>query len=593
MTSRFPKAIVFAVLAWASNCYFDDQIIRPESELESVQQPESYGRPTAMAYDDQSRSLWVVSTGGWISRIQTTDFQTTRHWQIDGELVDVQVTADGLFVLASDPAKLLRFRLAESGELQRQEELSLSIAADRLSKLSASSLAIASRWGRQITIVDLPTESTRPLSEAEVQEISLPFAPDSSLSLPVNQHLVVLAAFGGEVALIDRVSGTVITTDDTGGHNSRGVTLSRDGSELLIAQQILNRHVPLTIASIEFGDVLKHVVRRIEVASILAAEDHWAASSDFYELGFAGLAATDPSGIELIGDESWLVPLSGVHQVALIAPETLNETRIDVGKGPIDVAIDSAQAIAFVLCRFEPAVDMIDLKSAKKIGRVELPLPGQISNALIGEERFFDAALSRDRWISCHSCHTDGHANGRLADTLGDGTTGTPKRVLSLHGVAHSEPWAWDGSVDSLSEQIEKSIQLTMRGSVVDESTIIALETYLRTLPSTPPFRLVTEQSSETIQQGAELFVRLGCSDCHDPNAAYTSADHYDVGLADELGKREFNPPSLKGVGHREQLFHDGRANSLQAVLGTHLHGIEASLSEADLLALVQFLESR
>ena len=40
--------------------------------------------------------------------------------------------------------------------------------------------------------------------------------------------------------------------------------------------------------------------------------------------------------------------------------------------------------------------------------------------------------------MSCHSCHTDGHTSGRLADTLGDDTFGTPKRVLSLLGLGAS-----------------------------------------------------------------------------------------------------------------------------------------------------------
>ena len=35
-----------------------------------------------------------------------------------------------------------------------------------------------------------------------------------------------------------------------------------------------------------------------------------------------------------------------------------------------------------------------------------------------GERLFYDARLSHDGWMSCHSCHTDGHSNGHLNDNL-------------------------------------------------------------------------------------------------------------------------------------------------------------------------------
>ena len=46
-----------------------------------------------------------------------------------------------------------------------------------------------------------------------------------------------------------------------------------------------------------------------------------------------------------------------------------------------------------------------------------------------GERLFFDGRLSHDGWLSCQSCHTDGHTNNALADTLGDGSFGAAKRL--------------------------------------------------------------------------------------------------------------------------------------------------------------------
>ena len=79
-----------------------------------------------------------------------------------------------------------------------------------------------------------------------------------------------------------------------------------------------------------------------------------------------------------------------------------------------------------------------------------------------GELLFHDARLARDGWLSCHSCHTDGHSNGLLADTLGDNTYGTPKRTLTLRGTALTDPWAWNGEVKYLHDQVRKSLEETM-----------------------------------------------------------------------------------------------------------------------------------
>ena len=57
------------------------------------------------------------------------------------------------------------------------------------------------------------------------------------------------------------------------------------------------------------------------------------------------------------------------------------------------------------------------------LGPVPAPEPDAVAR---GERLFHDARLSHDGWMSCHSCHVDGHTNGLVADTLGDGSYGAP-----------------------------------------------------------------------------------------------------------------------------------------------------------------------
>jgi hypothetical protein len=56
--------------------------------------------------------------------------------------------------------------------------------------------------------------------------------------------------------------------------------------------------------------------------------------------------------------------------------------------------------------------------------------------------------------------------------------------------------------------------------------------------------------SDEAVARGGTVFRACRCAECHAP-PEYTARGGYDVGLADEAGNREFNPPSLRGVGMR------------------------------------------
>jgi cytochrome c peroxidase len=231
----------------------------------------------------------------------------------------------------------------------------------------------------------------------------------------------------------------------------------------------------------------------------------------------------------------------------------------------------------------------LDTKKTTEIILGQMP---ELTSAERGERLFYDGRLSHDGWLSCHSCHTDGHSNGLLADTLGDGSFGTPKRVLSLLGVKDTGPWAWNGSIAELKDQVRKSILTTMHGPKATEEQVTDLEAFLRTLPPPPPVRRDrSEAEVEVVQRGREIFGKQGCGTCHVP-PSYTSAKTYDVGLADEAGHVAFNPPSLRGVGQGGPYFHDNRAATLEDVFTRHRHQLKGEPGRQELADLVVFLRS-
>jgi mono/diheme cytochrome c family protein len=142
-----------------------------------------------------------------------------------------------------------------------------------------------------------------------------------------------------------------------------------------------------------------------------------------------------------------------------------------------------------------------------------------------------------------------------------------------------------------LKQQIVKSVQTTMRGKPIGDEQADALVAFLQTLAPAPPASSAAEFDAAAIERGRRFFESQDCQRCHAP-PSYTTAAAYDVGLKDELDASRFNPPSLRGVGQRDRLFHDNRAASLPEVFSRFKHQLREAPSERDLADLVAFLRS-
>lgn len=189
--------------------------------------------------------------------------------------------------------------------------------------------------------------------------------------------------------------------------------------------------------------------------------------------------------------------------------------------------------------------------------------------------------------MSCRSCHAEGHTGGFPVDTFGDESYGAPELVPSLLGVVSTGPWGWLDNFGALEDRVRTSVEPTLRGGPLDDGDAADLTAYLRSLISPPPLTAPSEASG----RGGALFRSKKCADCH-AGGALTTEGVRGVGLVDEAGHREFNPPSLRGVGQRTRFLHDGRAGSLEAVFSEHGHPPGASLTEAELDALLAYLRS-
>jgi YVTN family beta-propeller protein len=492
----------------------------------------------------------------------------------DGRLLAVDEAAGELVVLAPQPLGLGVSHRAAAGP----SPVSVRPA-------SASRVVVACLWPRQLSVFELPAGAAPRLERT----IPLPFAPRLQLPLGGGEKVVVADAFGGRLALVDLRQGKVESTRSLPGHNIRGMCLSGDGKQLLLAHQLLGELTPTRADEVRWGNVISNAVRSLSLDEVVRPNGDLLRGSRLYPLGDFLNGAADPGAVAAAGPKV-LVTLGGTGELAVGPVAGQDWERLSVGQRPTAVAVDPDGRRAFVANTFSDSVTIVELADRKK--NVEIPLGPAPPLAAVdrGEKLFFDGRLSKEGWMSCHSCHSDGHTNGLRSDTLGDGSYGAPKRIPTLLGVGATGPWAWNGAKADLKNQLRESVRSTMHGRAT-EVQIEDLEAYLRSLP--PPPALASQGSvwKASLGRGKMVFEAQGCARCHSP-PTYTTPRTYDVGLADEVGNAAFNPPSLRGVGHGVAFFHDGRAASLAEVFARFRHQVPADLARGDVDDLVTFLRS-
>jgi YVTN family beta-propeller protein len=542
-------------------------------------------RPIALALADDGKLLFVASQRGMICAIDTAAARPVGETPVGRKLADLALVPPGNQLLAVDEEAgelLVMSRRGTKLEPASRVRVSPTPASVQVAS-DGSRCTVASLWSRQITVVELGKEPR------VLRTVDLPFAPRKQRLVSAGT-VVVADSFSGSLAVVDVDRGAIVCVRSLPVHNIRGLEISSDGKRLLVTHQTLNRLGAASRDDIHWGNLLTNNLRTLPLADVLDPKTDPLRGSDLLYFGEAGHGTGDPAGIAVAHGGKMLVALGGVNEVAIGDERAWR--YVSVGQRPTAVVASPDGQRAYVANTFADSISILDVKEARTVAEVSLGTRPELSAAERGEMLFHDARLAHDGWMSCHSCHTDGHSNGRLADTLGDGTFGTPKRVLSLLGVGDTGPWAWNGSMPDLESQVRKSVETTMHGKKPSAEQVRDLTAYLRTLAPAPSrTRLLGQLDEEAAKRGREVFTKQSCATCHTP-PEYTSRKTYDVGLTDEAGHKTFNPPSLRGVSQSGPYFHDGRAPTLEAVITKHHHQLKTELSERDVRDLLDFLES-
>lgn len=547
-------------------------------------------RPVALCTSADGRWLYVACReSGTLSVVDTGRGQVVAEHRVGRLLADVCAVPGSQRLLVVDEAAH-EVLVLEAREAEVEVQSRLAVSAYPVSVVPAPDgrqATVASLWSRRLSLITLE-------GPPQVQWVlDLPMAPRAQVRLEAHGRLLVADAFGGRLALVDLARGVVADWRQLPAHNIRGLGLSPGGQMLLVAHQMLNDLAHSIRNDIHWGLLMSNDLRWLRVEGVLAGGDRLYRGGHMHPLGDAGRGGADPGGLAVAPDGTVVVALSGVHEVAFGRENDFSLQRRKVGRRPTAVCIEPHGRRAYIANTLDDSVSLLELPAGEVVGTIPLGPSPPLSPAQRGELLFYDARLSHDGWMSCHSCHTDGHSNAQLNDNFSDRSFNSPKRVLPLGGVRETLPLAWNGQVPSLRQQIQNSVTGTMqRDDPLPREEVEALVAYLETLQPPPPLDVARGRvDPAAVARGRAVFQRHQCDRCHAP-PAYTTPHTYDVGLADSQGARHFNPPSLRGVSQRDRWLHDGRAQTLEEVFLLHGHPNDTAYAAAEVRDLLAFLRS-
>ncbi len=255
-----------------------------------------------------------------------------------------------------------------------------------------------------------------------------------------------------------------------------------------------------------------------------------------------------------------------------------------------------------------------------------------VQGVALGQRLFEDPRLSRDGLVSCASCHRAAHAGADAGRAVSTGVGGQAGRrnTMPLFNLAWASEWGWDGRARSLRRQalapvlaahemaetlpgvvaklkadaaLVQQFKQVFGGPVTGERVGLALEQYLLTRVSQDSrFDRVmkgSERFTAQEQRGFELFLTehdpsqglrgADCFHCHG-GALFTNHQFMDIGLpprgaavdpgragvtANPADRGKFRTPSLRNVALTAPYMHDGRFQTLEAVLDHYDHGVQ------------------
>jgi YVTN family beta-propeller protein len=537
--------------------------------------------------------------------------------------------------------------VAPDGSVWVTNEDDATISVIEGQKVSTIALPYASRphgiaFGGDVAYVTLGAIGRLAKIEKRAVTATLDVGPTPRGIAVSSEHIVVTRFISpkdyAEIVDVDPASFTVRTTaelafDTSPDSESSGrgvlnylsaVAITPDGRKAFfpakkdaISRGIFRDGKPLT-----FENTVRTVLGQLDL--IKGSEDPLL-RVDFNDRSLARDVVMTP-----LGDVAFVATL-GTNTVEVVDPFTGQVlTSIEkVGAAPEGLLLDGSKL--FVNAFLGREVNVYDVKGIveftdgqfKKLATIPTldkePLSAQV---LMGKKIFYDASderMSKDKYLSCATCHLDGDSDARVWDFTdrGEGLRNTTSLLgrKGGHGRLH-----WSANFDEV-QDFEHDMRFAFGGtgfladavwSVGTRNQTLgdkkaglspeldALTAYVSSLDKvhSSPFRKSDGALTDDGLRGLKVFRSAGCQKCHSGSEMTDSASGqlHDVGtLKKSSGKRlngtleGIDTPTLRGIWETAPYLHDGSAENLLDVLDTTEH--VGNLSPEDKTHLTAYLQ--
>lgn len=308
-------------------------------------------------------------------------------------------------------------------------------------------------------------------------------------------------------------------------------------------------------------------------------------------------------------EESIYISHSGTHEVSVIdhkawrekfeaypQKENLNydltflygiRKRIPLeGNGPRNLVLVNQKLI--IPTYFADILNIMDV-STHTTATVLLNPDREETDVDKGEKYFNDASHCFQNWQSCNGCHPgDARTDGMNWDLMNDGV-GNSKNCKSLL-YSHVTP-------PSMISGIRASAEIAVRAGFkfiqffdITEEDAACVDAYLQSLKAVPSPYLINGELSKKAQEGKKVFDKLECGHCH-TGVYYTDMKMHRIGENVEFEKG-WDTPTLREVWRTAPYLFNGRAATMRDVFEVEKHGINKKVSQKDIEALVEYVNS-
>lgn len=481
---------------------------------------------------------------------------------------------------------------------------------------------VCNEFENHVSVVDLTSSQVTAKIPAVRQPVAAQLRPDGAALYVANLLPSGPANTGdiaAEITVVDTATGnTRLIRLPNGSTDVRALTVSVDGRFVYLVHTLARYGLPTTQLDRGWMNTC--------ALSVIDANQHRLAATIL--LDDIDLGAANPAGIAVSRDGRLLaVTHAGTHELSLIDRAALHD-RIDratrgeavtvvsrsikdlpndlsflhgirkrvklTGNGPREL-IAMADGFA-VICYFSRTLHLVRAGTGltAEVRDIALAPDWRETTAQRGERMFHDAAGCFQQWQSCVTCHPGVRTDALNWDLLNDGV-GNPKQTKSLLFSIQTPP----AMISGIRRDAETAIRTGTRYILFAhpaEADADAIAEFLKNLQPVPSPILVNGNLSESAKRGKVVFDLSSCSDCH-AGEFLTDGKRHNVGTG--TGRENDKPwdtPTLREIWRSAPYLHDGRANTLNDVIGPanpqDRHGETSTLSDEQRRDLVEYLRS-